>query len=271
MIKQLIIISTTFFFANLTYGQAYLGVFEAGDNIPFLVIAAEAETGAPTNPIDLSYEVLKEGQTISSGAMATVRLGVATGEFSTSGNTPGKYDILISGIIGGVTACTYQTYTLVPEGSSLTAIASETSGLNGVTPLTQSTYLSYYNSILSNVSDSTVSVTEEIIASKAAIQSAIHDVSQELRIVSRELTRSRLWYTLNTIETPERNVPADRPSHLEIQIASPNDLQFTSPVETFYRIYYYPNAISATKASKEIRSATPPADGQFYRSPDTDW
>jgi len=263
-------------FAVLTArAQTYLGVFEKGNSVPFMVVAADAETGAPTTPYTLKFDIMRMGTSIANGTMAAVTLGVATGTYFTSADAVGTYEILVSGIINGVTAYTHQTYTLVEPGKGLASVADSVAGLYGQLGMSATEYVPYYNNILATIHTSAESVTQDvssnIAVSEASLNAAIQNASSEVKIASREHSRSRLWYAQNTIDGTIRKVPADLPSHLEVQIAAPTDIYFATPIETFYRIYYYPNSATATKASKEIRSATPPADGSFYLSPDGEW
>ncbi len=251
-------------FSLPAFSQNYLGMFEVGENIPFLVIASDPVTGSPTNPVNLSYSVMQFGAALSSGSMSIAQLGVATGSYSTSGDSPGQYDILISGLIGGVTAQAYKTYSLYSAGHGITGIANEVSGLGGLTPLTEAAYLPYKNEMVACVTASVLSASQAIIAT-------IDDMNNEVRIGSREYSRARLWYAQSAIDSSMRKVPADLPSHIEIQLAAPDDILFATPIETFFRVLYYSNASSAVKSSKEIRSTTPPIDGTFYLSPNQSW
>ena len=246
------------------YSQNYIGMFEIGENIPFLVIASDPVTGSPTNPVNLSYSVMQFGAALSSGSMSIAQIGVATGCYSTVGDSPGQYDLLISGLIGGVTAQTYKTYSLYSEGHGIIGIADEVNGLNGLTPLTETAYLPYKNEMIS-------CVTESVLSASQAIMSNIDGMNDEVRISSREYSRARLWYSQSAIDNSQRKVPADLPSHIEIQLAAPGDILFATPLETFFRVLYYPNASSAVKSSKEIRSTTLPVDGTFYLSPNQSW
>ncbi len=251
-------------FSVTVYSQNYLGMFETGENIPFLVIASDPVTGSPTNPVNLSYSVMQFGASLSSGSMSIAQLGVATGSYSTSGDNPGQYDILISGLIGGVTAQAYKTYSLYSAGHGITGIADEVTGLNGLTPLTETAYLPYKNEMIACVTASVLSASQTII-------SKLDDMDDEVRISSREHSRARLWYAQSAIDNSQRKVPADMPSHIEISLAAPGDILFATPLETFFRVLYYSNASSAVKSSKEIRSTTPPIDGTFYLSPNQSW
>ena len=226
--KRTIIHLIPFCFLLSASAQNYLGVFEQGETVPFLVAAAEAETGAPTNPVDLKFQILLSGETIHSGPMFTASLGIATGAYNTSGDEAGNYNILISGLIGDVTAQTYKTYSLVPSGLGIASIA-------------------------------------------PAISSEIADSREEMKISTREMSRARLWYAQYAINSATRKVPVDMPSHMEIQIAAPDDIHFVTPLETFYKVYCFPNSATSTISSREIRSVTAPTDGVFYLSPDISW
>jgi len=257
-----------FLFLSLSvHAQNYLGIFEIGEVVPFTITAADPITGSPTDPVNLTFFVLRDGATVSSGSMAAVQLGLATGTYSTDSDTPGNYSILISGLIGGVTAQTHKTYSLAASGGGISGIASKVAVLDG-TPLTESTFNPIQTGIVHSV---TSEVIAEIESASGTLSIKLDDVFQESQIASRELSRARLWYAQSTIDNATRQVPADLPSHMEVQVASPADIQFATPLETFYRIYYYPNASTATKASREIRSSTPLLDGTFYLAPDTSW
>ncbi|RJP22767.1 MAG: hypothetical protein C4527_21350 [Candidatus Omnitrophota bacterium] len=253
------------------HAQNFLGIFEVGDEIPFLTISSDAETGMPTDPVNLGFSILHEGTIIASGAMSNVMLGVNVGLYPTSGNAPGQYHILVTGLIGGVTNHTFQTYSLLPVGKGIASIASEVGGLNGLTPLTNSDYEPYHAEILTRVESATNEIFSNINSSCNLIAVKVDSTSQEMQIASREYSRSRLWYAQDAIDSATRKVPADLPSHLEVQLAAPGDILFASPVETFYRVYDYPNALNASKPSREIRSTTPPIDGVFYKIPDMSW
>lgn len=261
--KRWFLFFTLFTMSLNVSAQNYLGFFETGDIVPFTVTAADPVTGSPTDPVNLTFTILRDGASIATGNMATVQIGVATGSYSTSSDTPGSYSILISGLIDGVTAQTHKTYSLFPSGSGLSNIAAKVAVLNG-TPLTETTFTPIQNEIVNTVLAGIESSTKTI-----SIQ--LDDIYRESTIASRELSRARLWYAQSAIENATRKVPADMPSHMEIQVAAPSDIQFATPLETFYRIYFYPNASTATKASKEIRSSTPMLDGTFYLIPDTSW
>ncbi len=222
--KSLFLTCLLSFVTPAIFAQTHLGTFETGDEISFMVLAADPETGSATTPEKLSFDIMKAGTSIYSGSMAAVQVGVATGSYSTTGNKAGQYEILISGEIGGIKAYTHQNYRLVDTGQGLGSIAD-----------------------------------------------FIHTVTQETRILTREHSRSRLWFAQNTINSPQRNVPADMPSHIEIQVTSSDDPLFLSPLETYFHIYYYPNSATSTRASKQIRSSTPPVDGSFYLSPNLPW
>lgn len=87
--KNLFVFLISLFLSLPTYAQSYLGVFETGDTIPFMVIAAEASTASPTNPINLQYSIMSGQSEISSGTMATPDLGVGYGSYSTIGDATG--------------------------------------------------------------------------------------------------------------------------------------------------------------------------------------
>lgn len=263
------------FCSIFVHAQSFQGVFEKGDTVPIWALFADHATGAPADPADPAYRILKNGQTVALGNLSLVLNGLAAGSYSTANDDPGRYAILISGLVNGVTAQILQTYELVNAGAGLVSIAAEVSGLNGLTPLTESAFVPYHNEILDRVHDSAASVTQEIAAqveaASAALGIRLDETRRESSIAARELSRARLWYAADTIDSLSRKVPADMPSHMEIDIAAPDDPLFTAPLETFFRIFYYPNASTATKASREIRSATPPADGMFYLLPDLPW
>lgn len=258
--KQVIPFLLTLVFIQSTDAQQHLGLFEAGDEAHFAIVAADPETGAPTTPVNLSYSILFNGSEIAEGAMSELRQGVATGVFATTGQAAGAYIILISGEIAGVTAYTHKNFTLLPESKSIADIADETAGLNGLTPLDDAAYQPYYAYTITALSERIDAATQMIEAS------ATHS-----EISARELSRARLWHAQNTIDGPLRKVPADMPSHMEIQLASPEDIGFATPYETFYRIFYYPDSLNSTLSSRETRSSTPPVDGVFYLAPDIDW
>lgn len=254
-------------FTLSSWSQNYAGIFEVGDDIPLLQISADALTGAPTNPINLKYDVYKSGSFISTGGLNNVALGVASATYNTTGNTPGTYHVLFSGLINNVTAYGMQTYTLVPEGYGSESVGSEVAGLNGLTPLNTSSFQQYHTETLAAVHSTAESVTTSI----NIVQSDLTALISETKTGTRELSRSRLWYAQSTINFATRKVPADLPSHLEVQLAASNDIVFASPVETFFKVYYYPDAASSTKASREVRSSTPPQDGAFYLQPNISW
>lgn len=263
------------FGALFVHAQSFQGVFEKGDEIPFWAVFTDPATGAPADPLDPAYHILKNAQTVSQGSLSPVPTGVAVGSYSTANDDPGRYAILISGLVNGVTAQILQTYELVDAGGGLASIASEVSGLNGLTPMTESAFVPYQNEILVRVHDSAASVTQAVSAdiesASASLGNRLGETLRESTIAARELTRARLWYAADTIDSETRKVPADMPSHMEIDVAAPDDPLFTAPLETFFRIFCYPNASTASKASREIRSATPPADGMFYLLPDWPW
>lgn len=262
--KQIWIRIALLAFALSAAAQDHLGVFEEGDPVPFAIAAADPNTGAPTTPVNLSYSVIFNGAEIASGSFSELRTGVSLGVFSTTGQASGPYIILASGVIGDVTAYTHKNFTLVENGKGIQSIGEEASGLNGETPLTESVYLPYYAYTISSLNGRIESAT-------AQLQSIVEPVAEHAAVTARELSRARLWYAQSTIDGAARKVPADMPSHLEIQLAASDDVSFTTPSETFYRVYYYPDAVTSTKASKEIRSVSPPDDGVFYLSPDLPW
>ncbi|HXK93226.1 MAG TPA: hypothetical protein PKV38_06030 [bacterium] len=263
------------FCSIIVHAQSFQGVFEKGDLIPIWALFADHATGAPADPAEATYRILKNGQTIAQGSLTPVQTGLAAGTHATAEDDPGRYAILISGLVNGVTAQILQTYDLVDTGAGPASIAAEVAGLNGLTPMTESAFVPYQSEILGWVHDSAASVTQaiaaQIEAASAALGARLGETWRESAIAARELSRARLWYAADTIDTPWRQVPADMPSHMEIDLAAPDDPLFTAPLETFFRIFYYPNATTATKASREIRSATPPADGMFYLLPDLPW
>lgn len=265
--KRLLFLIITLTFSLPGWTQNYLGLFEAGDNIPLLHISADAVTGDPTNPVNLNYTIYNLGTIINTGSLNSIALGVASATYDTNGDSPGYYHVLYSGLINGVTSYGLQSYSLVSVGYGAENVGSEVTGLNGQTPLTISSYQSFQNETLTTIHDTAQSITTSI----NVVQSDLTSLINETKTVTRELSRSRLWYAQNTINFATRKVPADLPSHLEVQLASPDDVLFASPVETFFKWYYYPDASSSTKASREIRLATPPQDGTFYLLPNISW
>ncbi|MBI1389275.1 MAG: hypothetical protein GC154_12590 [bacterium] len=262
--KRTILIPWLFLAALSGMAQTYLGVFEEGDEAPFLVTASDPESGNPVTPENMSYSIVFGGAEIAQGGLTELRTGVALGVVSTTGFTAGPYVILVSGQIGGVTAYTHKSFTLAEAGEGLRGIARETAGLNGLTPLTEDVYLPYYAYTISQLSG-------RIEAATSQLSDEVEPAALHAEISARELSRARLWYAQSAIESASRSVPADMPSHMEIQLASPGDDSFSSPLETFYRIYTYTDALNASKPSSETRSVTPPADGAFYLDPDVDW
>lgn len=263
IMKKLLLLAALLNLSVPGYCQQYLGEFESGDSIPFLLIAAEPETGAPTDPIAPTYSVRRLGVPVMSGALARVELGVASGVIDTSGLPSGRYDILIAGQIAEVTAYAYKTFTLHPSGGSVGSIASEVAGLDGRTPLNADAYEAYHSAVIAEITG-----TQSRLGSLQAAQDAL---MTEIQIASRNLTRARLWFAENTIDSATRRVPADMPSHMEVQVAALDDVAFATPVATYYRIYSYPNALTASKPSREVYGVTPPVDGVFYRLPAVDW
>ncbi len=258
-----------------TSAQSYLGIFEVGDQVPFVLLSSDPETGMPTNPINLEFSILRDGNTIDSGVMHQVDIGLATGIHPTNSDVPGNYNVLMTGLIGSVTTRVCNTYTLVPDGQGITSIGSEVEGLDGNTPLTESVYTDYHDEIVSTVHDSIADATnetlEDIEFTRLSLSEKIDAVTRETLIVSREISRARLWYAQDTIESPTRKVPADMPSHMEIQVAAPDDIGFATPVDTFYRVYFYPSSVTGTIPSREERLPSPPLDGIFYKTPDIAW
>ncbi len=265
--KKLSLFLFLFTFVSLTSAQHFIGIFEVGENVPFMLVSSDPETGMPTNPINLEYTIFQEGSVIASGTMTNILLGIHTGLYSTTGNTAGNYNILLSGLIGDVTTQSHKTYTLLPTGKGIASIADEVSGIDGTTPFTESAYTPYHNEIVSAVT----SASQVTVLKIDSLDAKIESTTKELQIVSREHSRSRLWYAQSTIDSATRKVPADMPSHIEIQVAASEDILYASPLETFYRVYFYPNSLSATKPSREVRTVTPPIDGTFYQLPDIDW
>jgi hypothetical protein len=264
--KRFILLMISFIITATGWTQTYLGTFEAGDNVPLLHISADAVTGAPTDPVNLNYSIYKLGSIINTGGMNNFALGVASATYNTNGDSPGYYHVLYSGLIHDVTAYSIQSYTLVSSGNGQENIGDEVAGLNGVSPLTTNTYQSFQNETLSTIHDTAQSITNSI----NIVQSGLSNLLSETKTGTRELSRSRLWYAQSTINFATRKVPADLPSHLEVQLASPDDVLFASPVETIFKWYYYP-ATTSTKASREVRLATPPQDGTFYLLPNISW
>ncbi|MBD3266465.1 hypothetical protein GF373_07320, partial [bacterium] len=126
---------------SLAFSQSYLGVFEEGETVPLLLLSADPQTHAPTDPADLSYTILKEAEDIASGTMSILQLGVAVGSHSTVGNATGPYHVLYAGLIQGTTIHKFQTYSLVEQGKGVESIAAHVMGLNGSTPMTVSDYI----------------------------------------------------------------------------------------------------------------------------------
>ncbi|MDP8244708.1 MAG: hypothetical protein P9L94_11545 [Candidatus Hinthialibacter antarcticus] len=244
--------------------QDHLGVFEEGDEVPFAIAAADPVTGEATTPTSMSYSIIFQGDEISGGALTELRQGIALGVYSTTGQQAGPYIVLVSGVIGETTGYTHKNFNLVEKGRGIQSIGAEASGLNGLTPLSEAAYLPYYAYTISNFNGRIESVT-------AHLESTLDPAAEYAAITARELSRARLWYAQNTVESATRKVPADMPSHLEVQLAAPDDIGFVTPSETFYRVYFYPDAVTSTKASVEVRSISPPDDGVFYLSPDQAW
>lgn len=253
-----------FLLASVATSQPYLGWFEAGERVPLLLVSADPFTHEPTDPVDLTYSILKNSSVVASGTMTVLQTGVAAASHSTVGEASGVYHVLYAGLIGGVTTRAMQTYSLFEPGKGIAGIVAEVSGLNGISPLSMTDFLPYHENLSSWVGHVAENVTTELLP-------VLERNWKETQVASRELSRARIWFAQSTIDTLMRKVPADRPSHVEIQLASPDDIAFSTPTETFYRIYAYPNALGSTKASSEIRSTTPPCDGVFYRMPDFDW
>lgn len=258
--KHFTLCFTLFVCALSASAQDHLGVFEEGEDVPFAVAAADPITGEATTPARMSYSIIFQGNEISGGSLSELRVGVALGVFPTTGQASGPYIVLVSGVIGDATAYTHKNFNLVEKGKGIQSIGAEAIGLNGTTPLSESVYLPYYAYTISNFN-------ERIESATAQLQTA----AEHAAITARELSRARLWYAQSTVDSATRKVPADMPSHLEIQLTAPDDIAFVTPVETFYRVYFYPDALASTKASVEVRSASAPGDGVFYLSPDQPW
>lgn len=218
-------------FAVSVCADGYLGVHETGTVIPFTYLAADPTTGEPTQPVEVSYEILLDGAQVGSGPMYPAQLGIATGAYNSDGAVSGTYTLLMSGLIGGVTRQQVCTFTLVEPGAG----------------------------------------PEGLLSQLTALAGAVTEVSRELQIVSRENTRSRLWYAQSVIDTATRKVPADSPSHLEVQIKYDDMIEFATPVATFYRVFFYPDSATSTRACREEKQTSPPDDGTFYALPNETW
>jgi len=202
----------------------FLGTYEQGEAVPFTYLAADPSTGAPTEPLDLSFRILNDGKEIGSGEMYAGVLGTATGVYEATACECGTYTVLMSGLVGGVTRQQLGVFDLVTPGAGPDALAE-----------------------------------------------AVQEVSRELQIVTRENSRSRLWYAQSVIDTATRKVPADLPSHLEVQLKYSDIPGFATPVETFYRVFFYPDCATATRACREEKHPDPPSDGTFYALPNESW
>ena len=217
--------------ASSVAADSFLGVHEQGSTVSFSYLAADPTTGEPTEPISVSYRVLRDGAMIGSGAMYPAELGIATGTYNATATESGNYTILMSGLVADVTRQQIGTFTLVESGAG----------------------------------------QESLKAQLIALASQVLDVSSELRIASRENSRSRLWYAQSVIDTATRKVPADLPSHLEIQIKYDDVPGFTTPEATFYRVFFYPDSATSTRACREEKQTSPPTDGTFYALPNESW
>ncbi len=262
--KQVLLILLFTYCSLSAFAQSHLGVFEEGDDVPFAIAAADPETGEATTPTSMSYSIIFQGGEIAGGGMTELRQGVALGVFSTTGRAAGSYIVLVSGVIGDATAYAHKNFNLVENGRGIQSIGAEASGLNGLTPLTENDYLPYYGYTISNFN-------ERIESATSGLQASLDSAIEYSAVSARELSRARLWYAQSTIVSATRNVPADMPSHLETQLFASDDISFTTPTETFYRVFFYPDSVTSTKASVEVRSASPPDDGVFYLSPDQPW
>jgi hypothetical protein len=217
--------------ATRVAADGFLGVHEEGSTVSFSYLAADPTTGEPTEPVNVSYKVVLDGATVDSGPMYAAELGIATGTYHSAGAESGMYTLLMSGLIGGVTRQQMRLFSLIEPGAG----------------------------------------PESLKAQLTALASAVLDVSRELRIVSHENSRSRLWYAQSVIDTATRKVPADLPSHLEVQIKYDDMPAFTTPEATFYRVFFYPDCATATRACREEKHITPPTDGTFYALPNNSW
>lgn len=224
-------VSLLVLFAGSVMADGFLGVHESGSSIPFTYLAADATTGEPTEPVSVSYKVLLDGAQVDSGAMYAAELGIATGTYSSTGAESGTYTVLMSGLVGGVTRQQIGTFTLVEAGAG----------------------------------------PEGLKAKLIALASDVLDVSRELRIASRENSRSRLWYAQSVIDTATRKVPADLPSHLEVQLKYDDVPGFATPEAAFYRVFFYPDCATATRACREEKHTSSPTDGTFYALPNETW
>jgi len=273
--KHLLIISFFLFSGALAHAQTFLGLYEVGDQIPLMVLSSDPTSGVPVDPVGLNYEVISGTASISSGTMSKLQLGVFTAEVNSASHAPGNYDVLISGVVSGVTSHTFHRYTLIEDGKNVQSIGDEVSGLDGITPLDATSYTPFFDSIISKVGEPIASApamtVDEFNTFENFINDKITSVTREISITTREMSRSRLWYAQSTIDTPTRTVPADMPSHIEVQVTTVEDPGFTQPVSTFFHVYTYPNAVDATKASRVIRATQPPADGTFYLVPNIAW
>ncbi|MFH1742144.1 MAG: hypothetical protein ABIH23_24335 [bacterium] len=226
--------TTIFLFLAITgtaSGDGFLGVHEADSTISFTYLAADPTTGAPTEATEISYKILQDGVEVGSGAMYSAELGIATGAHSVTGCEQGMYTLLMAGIVAGVTHQQLAAFTLVNPGAGQESLHTQ------LTDLAES----------------------------------VEDVSREIRIVTRENSRSRLWFAQSIIDNATRKVPADLPSHLEVQISCDDTPDFATPEATFYRVFFYPDSVTSTRACREEKHGVPPSDGTFYALPNNSW
>ena len=163
--------------------------------------------------------------------MYSAELGIATGTHNATGCEQGMYTVLMAGIVAGVTRQQLAAFTLIDPGAGQESLHAQLTDLAG----------------------------------------SVEEVSHEIRIVTRENSRSRLWYAQSIIDNATRKVPADLPSHLEVQISCDDTPDFATPEATFYRVFFYPDSVTATRACREEKHSVPPADGTFYALPNNSW
>ena len=136
------------FGALFVHAQSFLGIFEKGDEVPFWAVFTDPATGAPADPLDPAYHILKNAQTVSQGSLSPVPTGVAVGSYSTANDDPGRYAILISGR-SPASRRNPANHALVNEVRA-GFHRFRSFGLNGLTPMTESAFVPYQNEILPN-------------------------------------------------------------------------------------------------------------------------
>ena len=213
------------------YADGFLGEHELGENISFMFLTADHSTGEPVESANPSFKILSDGSEIGSGPMYAAQLGVATGVFETSGLDTGMHTILMAGGVGDVTQQQVASFTLVATGAGPESFQSQFNALAGI----------------------------------------VNAISREIRIVTRENTRSRLWYSESLIDSATRKVPADMPSHLEVQLSLNDIPEFATPEVVFYRVFFYPDSVTSTRATREEKWVVAPVDGAFYALPNNSW